>query len=50
VNDSIAKLWRRGYYSAVSFVDSNIGKAVDALDELGFTKNTVVVLNADHGE
>ena len=33
----------------VSFVDSNIGKALTALENLGFADNTVVVLNADHG-
>ena len=33
----------------VSYVDSNIGKVLDALDELEFTDNTVVGFIADHG-
>ena len=25
----VTKVWRRGYYAAVSYVDHNIGKALD---------------------
>ena len=49
VNDTLASLWRRGYYSAVSYVDWNIGKVLTELRSLDFEENTVVVLNADHG-
>eukprot|EP01052_Picozoa_sp_SAG31_P025875 SAG31_NODE_2299_length_5981_cov_2.649439_4_plen_197_part_00 len=49
INDSLATLWRRGYYSAVSYVDWNIGKVLTELQNLEFEQNTVVVLNADHG-
>jgi arylsulfatase A-like enzyme len=49
VNDTLASLWRRGYYSAVSYVDWNIGKVLTELRALEFEENTVVVLNADHG-
>lgn len=45
----MAKFWRRGYYAAVSYVDSNIGKVLSALEDLGFAENTVVALLADHG-
>ena len=30
-------------------MDSNIGKVLDALDQLGFADNTVVSIIADHG-
>jgi arylsulfatase A-like enzyme len=49
VNDSIASIWRRGYYSAVAYTDYNIGKVLKAIDDLGFTNDTVVALMADHG-
>ena len=49
VPDSVARHWRHGYYAAVSYVDSNIGKVLQALDDLGFAENTVVGLIADHG-
>lgn len=44
-----AKLMIHGYYAAVSFIDSQIGRLLDALKELGLDKNTTVVLIGDHG-
>ena len=35
---------------AVSYVDWNIGKVLTELETLEYGPNTVVVLNADHGE
>jgi iduronate 2-sulfatase len=38
-----------GYHAAVSYVDAQVGRVLDALDETGLTANTVVVLWGDHG-
>ena len=38
-----------GYYAAVSYTDSQVGKLLDKLDALGLTKNTVIILWGDHG-
>jgi len=38
-----------GYYACVSFIDAQIGRLMDSLDELGLADNTVVVLWGDHG-
>ncbi|XP_065192923.1 iduronate 2-sulfatase-like [Sycon ciliatum] len=40
---------RRGYYAAVSFMDSLVGTVLDRLDKLGLKDNTVVSFHADHG-
>ncbi|MGB7324001.1 MAG: sulfatase [Rubripirellula sp.] len=40
---------KHGYYAAVSFIDSLVGKLIDDLDALGLSENTVVVLWSDHG-
>lgn len=44
-----ARRLKHGYYACVSFVDAQIGRLIDALDELGLRKNTIIVLWGDHG-
>jgi arylsulfatase A-like enzyme len=38
------------YDREIRFVDTQIGRLLAALDERGLTRNTLVVLTADHGE
>lgn len=38
-----------GYYASTSYVDAQIGKVMNSLDELGLAENTIVVLWGDHG-
>ncbi|MCM2374753.1 sulfatase-like hydrolase/transferase [Rhodopirellula sp. ICT_H3.1] len=38
-----------GYRACVSYIDAQIGKVLDQLDELGLADNTIVVLWGDHG-
>ena len=40
---------RRGYFSAISFVDYEIGRVLQFLKSKGLDNNTIVVLTADHG-
>ena len=40
---------RRAYMAAVSWVDSQIGRVIDALDSMGLSNDTLVVLFGDHG-
>ncbi len=40
---------KHGYYACLSYVDAQIGKVLDALEQLGLADNTIVVLLGDHG-
>ncbi len=37
------------YYGMVSFMDQQIGRILDSLDEKGLAENTLVVFSTDHG-
>lgn len=39
----------QGYYASVSFVDAQLGRLLDALDELKLAESTIVVVWSDHG-
>lgn len=38
-----------GYYACVSYIDAQIGRILNALDNYDLTKNTAIVLWGDHG-
>ncbi|MEM1444321.1 MAG: sulfatase-like hydrolase/transferase, partial [Verrucomicrobiota bacterium] len=40
---------KHGYLASVSFIDAQVGRLLDQLEDLGLTENTVVVLWSDHG-
>jgi iduronate 2-sulfatase len=39
----------RAYYAAISFVDAQVGRLVDALQKLDLAQDTTIVFWADHG-
>ena len=49
LEDSVARQVIQAYHAAISFADAQIGRILDALDETGLAKNTVVVFTSDHG-
>ena len=49
VSETMAKKLIHGYYASVSYVDAQIGKVINAIDNLGLRDNTVIVLVGDHG-
>lgn len=40
---------RQYYYAAVSYMDSQVGRLLTALDDLGLAESTMVVFTSDHG-
>lgn len=40
---------RQHYYAAVSYLDSQVGRLLSALDQLHLSHNTTVVFTSDHG-
>ncbi len=40
---------KHAYYACISYIDAQVGRLMDALDELGLKENTIVVLWGDHG-
>jgi iduronate 2-sulfatase len=49
VTDRQARHLMHAYYACVSYVDAQIGRLLDALEEEGLSDNTIVVLWSDHG-
>lgn len=49
IPDSLAQKLIHGYFACVSYVDAQIGKVLDELENIGLEKNTIVVLWGDHG-
>ena len=41
---------RRAYYAAISFVDEQLGRVLEALESRGELENTLILYTADHGD
>ena len=37
------------YYASVSYMDAQVGRVLDAIDELGLRDNTIIIFSSDHG-
>jgi len=49
LDDAKARLLIHGYHAATSYMDAQLGRVLDALDETGLTKDTIILLWGDHG-
>jgi iduronate 2-sulfatase len=49
LSDSQIMELRHGYYAAISFLDSQVGKVIDELKSQGLFDNTIIVFWSDHG-
>ncbi len=45
-----AKSYQAKYYAMIELIDHNVGRMLDALEESGQLRNTVVIFTSDHGE
>lgn len=48
-DEAYAKQLRHAYAAATSYVDAQVGKVLEAFEELGMAENTIVVIWGDHG-
>lgn len=49
-SDAQLRSARHGYYAMITEVDTQVGRILDYLDEMGLTEDTIVVFTSDHGE
>ena len=40
---------KEAYYATISFVDAQVGRLIDHIEESGLAENTIVVFTSDHG-
>jgi iduronate 2-sulfatase len=49
IDDEQARVLKHAYLACVSYIDAQIGKMINALDEAGLRENTIILLWSDHG-
>jgi arylsulfatase A-like enzyme len=49
LDQNYARKLRKAYYSAVSYIDEQIGIIIKELERLNLTENTIIVVWGDHG-
>lgn len=49
VDDELTKTLIHAYYASVSYMDAQVGRVMDAVDEMGLRDNTMIVFMSDHG-
>ena len=49
IDPELARTLKHAYLACVSYVDAQIGRMVDALDEAGIRDNTIIIVWSDHG-
>jgi len=49
IEGELARTLKHAYLASVSYVDAQIGKMIDALEESGERENTIIILWSDHG-
>jgi arylsulfatase len=50
LSEAQLRVYQNYYFNCIRDVDRHVGAMLDAIDRLGFARNTIVVVTADHGE
>lgn len=49
LDDATKRKAIHAYYSTISFLDAQVGRLLDAMEELGLMDDTVILFSSDHG-
>jgi arylsulfatase A-like enzyme len=49
MTDSQRREAMQAYWASITFMDAQVGRVVAALDRLGLSNNTIIVMTSDHG-
>lgn len=49
MSDKLKREARQAYAASISFMDAQVGRLLDAIDDLNLTRHTIVVFTSDHG-
>lgn len=49
MSDDVRREAIQAYWASITFMDAQLGRVLDALDRLGLTDKTIVVMTSDHG-
>ena len=49
LTDDLRRQSLQAYCASISFMDAQVGKVIDSLDQLGLSDNTIIVFTSDHG-
>ena len=49
LDDELTRTLIHGYHASISFIDAQVGKVMQTLEELDLRKNTLVIFMSDHG-
>ena len=47
--DDLARRAIQAYYASTTFADAQVGRVLDALEQLGLAENTIILFTSDHG-
>ncbi|MGC3967376.1 MAG: sulfatase [Pirellulales bacterium] len=49
LTDDLRRQCVQAYYASISFMDAQVGRVLEALEQNGLAENTIVVFTSDHG-